>query len=327
MVRVIVDTRGRWSGGGTAFLNNVGVLDGKELGGRSRGNCYLLPRNMPVSARMPGTPCVVAPQNALPWNPIWRGAREGLRVSALRIGSEVTGRRADALLRISSAIPTMGRSAPQVSPIIHNVLDPSFEQCINGATALLNYDARGAFVSIGSIGAYRNIDRLITAYTRYRRAGGSRRLLVAGPVPDRRYARELEKRCDPIIGLTLMPISLTRDECIAAFASAFAVVLPSLVEASPLTALEAATVNPRLLLRSIVGHTEMLSLYGTPGTGAWFDPLSTDSMASALLHAESNIAPFQVAHQHLASASHRELLREEWLERVVMWLRSLEIGH
>src|SRR5699024_974471 len=101
-----------------------------------------------------------------------------LRATALRVASDVALRRASAMLRISSVIPTTVDTPS--SPVIHNVLDGGFEEALAASTSRQS-PWQGHVVSIGSLHSYRNVPGLIAGYHRYRDAGGQAPLIVAGP--------------------------------------------------------------------------------------------------------------------------------------------------
>jgi len=224
-------------------------------------------------------------------------------------------------MRISSSIPAINANS---SPVIHNVLDTGFEGALESSwTATVPESLAGAFVCLGSVNSYRNIVNLIRGYRRYRDAGGTRRLWIAGPPGARRPREQIEHVAASTTGVTIIWRSLSRPECLAALRSASAVVLPSKVEASPVAALEAAAANTNVVLSRIVGHTEILSEYGAVPRECLFDPHSPADIAQALQVAETGTRPISTCHAVLADPNQREDARISWGDRVANWLHVL----
>ena len=324
MTQFRLDTTGTWSGGGRAFLSNWAYAAGRypHLNSTDRDAVLVIPRNIPA-ARTPHRPYVIAPQNAWPWHPVTEGLRERLLVTSLRLGSAVYGRAARAQLRIADAIPAYF-AANRTSPVIPNVLDEGFEDALEVSTRTDPLEgSAGAFVSLGSFNSYRNFDRLAKAYCSYRELGGSRGLVIAGPPANRAISARLAGRT--VDGLTVLPQALSRPVCLATLRAAHAVVLPSLVEASPLSALEAVGSNPHVLLSDIVGHHEILQRYGPSNARHFFDPEDSQSIARALLSVDGDTAPPHPGHALINSAATRATARDNWADAVVSFLDQLPL--
>ena len=130
--RFHVDASGRWSGGGRAFLENARRAADRHpvlTMESTSGTVPLIPRNVPASASGRRRPYVLAPQNAWPWTPVAVGLEEVARVARLRVASELFLRRAAAVLRINATIPSP-LPPERTSPVLHNVLDPHFEEAL-----------------------------------------------------------------------------------------------------------------------------------------------------------------------------------------------------
>lgn len=314
------DHAGQWSGGGRAFLSNAEHAARRHpvlAGGPDA--IPIIPRNVPArGGRRPGR-FVLAPQNAWPWAPRARGPRELALVAGLRVASETYLRRADAVLRISEAIPVRGR---RTSPVIHNVLDGGFEEALESSRGTDAPEAEGRLVSIGSGYSYRNVTRLLHGYAQYRAEGGGLDLWVAGPAGTSHTVREVESLAAGIDGVHLRWRPLTRAQAIAALRVSAGVVLPSLVEASPLSALEALAVSPRVVLSDIPGHRGILAGYDEPAGAMFFAPRSTAAVAAAL-HAVTG-GPGASCHDVLKRAEVREHARIDWGDRVASWLSGLD---
>ena len=325
-MKFYVETAGRWSGGGSAFLNNARGAATRHaiLRGEPGRAIPIIARNVPPRSPTPRGDYVLAPQNAWPWNPVASGVRERTRVTALRAASTIGLRRASAVMRISSVIPT-ARHIPS-SPVIHNVLDEGFEEALAASTSRRS-PWPGHIVSIGSLHSYRNVPGLIAGYHRYRQAGGQAPLLIAGPAGSPTAVAAARSAARGVPDITFVTNPLPRDLCLAVMREAAAVVLPSRVEASPLTTLEACSVTPCVTVSRIPAHAEILEDYATSGTGddVFVDPLSPREFAAGIVAAEGGGAG-GTWHEELASAAVRSRARERWGDRLAAWLQELPDG-
>lgn len=320
------DRSGRWSGGGHAFLRNVEHAEGRHAILRGGDDAVpIIARNLPAGGHIPRGPFVLAPQNAWPWAPTFTGLAELGRLAVLRAASEFFLRRAVGVIRISSAIPAISHTS---SPVIHNVLDMGFEEdLIASQSSTVDEAAVGAFVSIGSINSYRNLVTTIDGFQRYRAAGGNRRLWIAGAAGSEGARREVERAAQGTEGVTIRWKAFERADCLAALRAAAAVILPSKVEASPVSALEAAAANPNVVASRIIGHVELLSAYGRVPDNCLFDPASPAHLAELLNIAEANADAgaglLSECHATLGDPEQREAARIEWGNRVAHWLQTL----
>ena len=326
-MRFFVDTAGQFSGGGRAVLSNCTFAARRHsilAGSREAGDIPFIMRNVPARGISPAGEYVLGPQNALPWTRHAHGLKERALVSRLRIASEWYGRRASALFRSSSAIPQLTEPC---SPVLHNVLDTGFDQAAVQSAQARYQPAVGRIVSIGSGHSYRNLGVLLDGYERYRSLGGKAALFVGGVPGSARAQRDIELRAAALPDVRLQWGAIARPEFLAALRDAAAVVLPSLVEASPLTALEAFALTPRVVLSDIIGHREVLAPFGSDTTGdpAFFSPTSPEELADALLGAESGGAGAGW-HAELSSPERRAGAREEWADTLAAWLTSLDVG-
>lgn len=310
---------GRWSGGGGVFLANVRDAEQRHRvlqGGP--GSVPLLARNLPRHGRFPRQRFVLAPQNAWVWQPIAAGPSEWGLVHALRAGTHVSYRRACGLLRISEAIPAHPTSP--TSDVIHNVLDSGFEDALATADARKVPEAAGAIVCVGSNYGFRDLPLLVKAYHRYRRAGGTRTLVIMGPEGQRTAERRLAAVMAEGEGVVRRRRS-TRSDCVAAMSQAHLVVFPSRVEASPVTVLEAGAVAPRVLLSDIVGHQGVVASVGGDTRPSFFPAHDENELVNALISQE-DAAPLAWA-SGLDQMRARESARLSWGNRVVGFLESL----
>ncbi len=302
---------GRWSGGGRGYLElaRFAAQRHEVLNGGPDG-IQILPRNVPARGQRLRRPFVVTPQNAWPWASEGAHPRELARVWGLRAASDLVLRAAAGVLRISSAIPVAGRP-DRYSPVIPNVLDPGFEAALE---ASYDVDARaieGRILTIGSCYSYRNLERLIEAH---RLSGDPRELLIAGPVGSPAVARRVATAALDAPRVRIRWATLARPTCLAWLRAADLVVLPSMVEASPFSALEAFAVQPNVLASDIPGHREVLAGYAPDGDRVFVDPTSVEAWAKALGRGGAGRT-----HDELRDADQRAERRIRWARDVASW--------
>lgn len=319
----ILSTEGRWSGGGANVLRNLrdicehrpDVLTDE----RSISGWVFTARNAAPPRLLRSRKFVLMPQNAWPWSaPGYRNGRLPTW-AALRLASEASLRRAKAVVRIGSVIP---RAPSGRDTRIPNVLDLAFEGSLQQAGQITVPEwVSSCFVTVGSVGPYRNLDRLIVAYRDYRLRGGSRELLVIGEPTSHAQTQRLLDHGRRTPGLRLSLRNKDRATILAVMRSSAGVVLPSWIEASPYTPLEAAAVGARLACSQITGNQETLSAAGV--TPIYFEPFSVPSISFALqeLEAESLCVPWPIE-----SPVERERLRVAWRGAMVAFLEALQRG-
>lgn len=325
MTRFYVETAGRYSGGGRAVISNCQFAAERHpilQGSKAAGDVPFLMRNVPVRGTRPRGPYVWGPQNALPWSRHLRGPREAMLVGRLRVASEWYGRRALAQFRTSSAIPVLTQPC---SPVLHNVLDAGFEEALAASASATFEPAAGHIVSIGSGYSYRNLSGLLAGYERYRQMGGGKPLFIGGAPGGSRAQREVEVAAAALPDVRLHWGAMPREQFLAALRDAAVVVLPSLVEASPLSALEANVLSSRVIMSDIIGHREVLARFAAgadAGDASFFSPSDPDSLATALLRADAsdNTGPW---HSTLARVEKREQARESWADAFAAWLDTV----
>lgn len=316
MTRVCLDSGGRWSGGGLAVLQNLRMLDGSGgvllVDSAASADWLLVPRNYahrsPRSGRL-----LLMPQNAWPWSRPRGGPRELATQLALRVASEWGYHQAHAILRIGSAIP-VGHSPVKTSPVIPNVLDRGFESIATD----LSEDAAGedgVFLAVGSFTSYRNFDAMLDGYAAYLERGGSRPLDIIGRATFPSVYRRVLARISSLSPAPRITTNASRRTVVHAMRRCYAVALPSLVEASPIAALEAAAVNRRLMLSDIPGHRD-LPLVSRSSTAS---PRWVKDWAKAFLSADRWVAKDDYP---AASPAWRETQRDSWVSRVSAFVSS-----
>lgn len=319
-MKVTVAIDGRWSGGGSVMVRNlhmaaalypdVFTFDPHEP------SIPLVPRNVPAGGLLRSRPYLLAPQNALPWASVTGTAGDVWLAARLRVASDVALRVAKGVLRISAAIPRRLAAGP-VSAVLHNVLDEGFEHAWTAgavpAAEPLMPDAGGSLLTVGSLQSYRNLPRLIAAHQVYRREGGRLPLLIAGPPGPPGALRRIKAAAFDREGVTLVARPLPRPAVIRAMRQADAVILPSLVEASPLTLLEAVAVNSRVAASDLAANRDILAAVDTAADECFFEPRSTASLAAAMHRLEGGTGMLAL-HRRLACPDLRAHQRRRWAE-------------
>lgn len=311
---------GRWSGGGSVLLENA--REAREAHEVLRGGPDAVPimaRNVPPLGRFPKGTFVAAPQNAWVWKPVSKGPKERTLVSGLRLGTRVTYARARAIIRISEAVPAA--PASPTSEVLHNVLDRGFETALaehNDRAAALGRDS---FVCVGSNYSFRDLNVLVRAHAIYRAAGGSRRLVLVGPVGSGAAEKALHAELARTGGSVIRRPASTRAECLSALRSAHAAVCPARVEASPVGVLEAAALSPRVLLSDIPGHRGIVRSIGGSGEPVWFKEHDVTSLADQLAVLDDGSA--HTWRSGIDTAGARQAARDGWGQQLADFLTGL----
>ena len=305
-----VDRSGRWSGGGGAVLANLDLAErtSRTIGATATaGSIAIVPRNAPTRASVVLGPFVWMPQNALPWAP--PAPAERTLQLRLRAASEVMRARARAMVRISGAIPPLRTGRP-TSRVLHNVLDEGFEAALPPAAP-----GHGAFVCAGSAHGYRNLVPLVRGFARYRSTGGRTDLLLQTTPGSPSVEAALAEAASAVPGLRVRA-GADRRATLSLMAGSAGVVLPSSVEASPMTLLEAQALARPVACSTIRAHDELLGDCGSPR----FDAAEESSVAAALhaLDERGGVAPHP-----LGDPARRERERARWVASLVEFLDEL----
>jgi glycosyltransferase involved in cell wall biosynthesis len=302
-MRLCLLDHGRWSGGGAVVLGNLRMLAARfpDILTTQPGTVevYLVPRNVAPFSLLRTGRFVIMPQNLWAWEGPARGLTEKWWRTRLRLASDVTMDRSLGNVRICSRIPSRQRP---VFGLTTNVLDSKFEDALRRSSNV--QDVAGGLVYVGSGVAYKNLDNLIEGYRVYRSGGGWRPLHLFVTPPS---AESVLRMGGLPAGCRLYLGALERHEVLSAFRSAFAVVFPSQVEASPIFLLEAMALGCRIIASDITGHRETArsNLSGL----LFVPPKSPDQFATAMWSAES--LPRCIG--HFQSTRHlREGAREQW---------------
>ena len=303
---------GVWSGGGAVFLRNLAYcqrLFPRAFADSPRGAVPLIARNAVPIGLVRGK-YILIPQNAWVWHGPWGDSFEEVRRRIeLRVATSASIHLATGVVRISSAIPAASRRV--LLPVLHNVLDEEFEYALHHSSHVespwLEDDAPPYIFSPGSQDCYRNTPFLMRAWAEYRKAGGSCELLIVGSTSTSKRARTLLQLATEC-GAHLKTESMPRHAVLAHMRAARLTALPSLVEASPVSLLEAIVCSPRVIASDIVGHRELCR--SVSGSSRFFDPTDIESLMCALGEADTDDAQDRCS--TLSTPVAREQLRAEW---------------
>ena len=311
MTRFYVDDSGQWSGGGRVVLDNLAeaASAGDVLRVGPRGGTPLIPRNVPTSLRSLLHPFVWMPQNALPWGPPAPG-EAGLQ-RQLRVASSVVAARARAMVRISGAIPPLRRRP--TSAVLHNVLDEAFEDLVGGLVPTQH----GSFVCVGSAHSYRALPQLIRGFATYRASGGRTDLLIQTSAGTPSEGRLIAAAAEQVPGLQVRTGGAERAEVAALMLGSAGVVFPSLVEASPVTLLEAQALGRSVACSDIMAHRELLD--GSRVVD--FFTATSEAESAAAMHRLDERGPF--THHELTEPRFRRLRRQQWAQALRDFLDQL----
>lgn len=310
-----VPTHGSWSGGGKGVLNNYRHAASRhpEIS-FDGGDIDVINRNYPNSTAGWSRPFILAPQNAWPWEGPTLGLKEKAKVAALRVASEAAMRRAKGVVRVGGSIPIRGRSHSSLLP---NPLDPDFEEQVRGIEESPSPSSEPYILSLGSINSYRGIEDLLGGYRSYLDGGGALPLrIVGGGQPH--YLAHINELARELPTVTISTRGVSRREALIFLHHATAAVLPSHVEASPFSLLEALAVQHNVIASDITGHHDIVPA-GVPAP-TWFPHSDPRALGEALASAKagSGLPPTPLADERW-----REQLRVDWGNRLVKMLAEL----
>lgn len=191
---------------------------------------------------------IYIPQNAWAWHGPASTIREFFRRNMLRICSEFARMRASRIVRIGPMIPD---SENCVDGFLPNTLDQSFETAFDESEknpAVSWVGSKPYFIAPGSYWSYRNLEFLIEAYIDYHRSSDNpKNLVLVGPAAQARYFNKIKTLGENCEGIIVIGKKVPRAELLAAVAGSALCVFPSLVEASPVTVLEAASLGATIV--------------------------------------------------------------------------------
>jgi glycosyltransferase involved in cell wall biosynthesis len=214
------------------------------------------------------------------------------------------------MIRISSSIPPL-RSKP-TSSVLHNVLDQAFDKIVED----LPSDQGCGLVSIGSAHSYRAFPSLIKAYEQYRRRGGRYDLTIVAGRGTESEIRTIGDSAQGVPGLRVLRGDMDRKDAIALMAASEGVIFPSLVEASPISVLEAMALGLPIAHSDISAHRELCMGYPS----LHFTAENTSEMARALGALEH---AGRISSHPLQSRQRRSQFRNAWIEEVHRFLEAI----
>jgi glycosyltransferase involved in cell wall biosynthesis len=159
---------------------------------------------------------------------------------------------------------------------------------------------------------YRNVERLIEAYEAYRAAGGTLGLVLGGT------GMHVPKRPPP--GVTIFNRFLDRSELLGLVLSSQALIFPSLVEASPIGALEGLELGARVAMSDIAGHRDVMRR-SRPRDVLFFDPRSVAAITATLHGLEP--MPHTSPATSQTDVARRSALRRLWRDEMAQALACL----
>lgn len=231
---------------------------------------------------------VIAIHNAMPFHPeLWpveRSWLRRLRLMVLHRQSMATLRRGVECIVFSHDLKgrmiRMWGSAKGCSVVHHGIEWGAVER--NGAWKGLGDGADSPYLLyVSQLHRYKNIGRLLDAFSTLHRDHPGIRLLIVGHVTDRAYAAEIEARIDQLglEGAVVIVPGMERDCLIDLYRGALGVVYPSLIENCPFGLLESMALG-KPIAASRTGAIEEICA----DAALYFDP--TDPAEMALRMAE-----------------------------------------
>lgn len=280
-----------WSAGGSAVLSNLqfasetygwlgkdeAVVDPMAI----HGFIHLVPRNIVPLSLIACRSYVYMPQNAWPWLGHIPPRRRCARWLALRGSSSIALRSATAVVRLSRAVPSNRRKPSIVLP---NTLDIGFETASAHLSPRESVHRNEPVLFLGSLATFKGIPELLKGYDLYKRAGGALGLRLIGSATEPGVLDELTRWTRRVPQLDILPTTIARPQALSLMTRSSAVIMPSRVEASPLTSLEALALANQLIVSDIPGHRDTLRGYIREAN--IFQPRCPSSIARALLRAE-----------------------------------------
>lgn len=278
----------------------------------------VIPRNTAPLALLLRGNYILVPQNAWPYARPTGTWRELLRWSLLRVMTELAVYRAKGVLRISSAIPERV-SRSRHSSVVHNVLDADFERVLQDSRAKPAGCMADYILCVGQLTSYKNLERLLAGYGVYSRGGGALRLMIRGERWDERYAVRIERLAAEMPRVTLEGRPATREEVVGLLRCSAGVIFAALVEASPITLLEALALECPIAVSAITGHLEILDAAGAGDELVTFSPSSVESISRAFWALEQAQRPRSC----ITSVQGRSAARQRWTAEMLRFLEDL----
>lgn len=278
----------KWSGGGENLYNNVELAEKNFPDGFSQTGIPVVFKNTVHPSQLLTGNYIYIPQNAWAWHGPANTAREIFRRTTLRVLSDIAMHRARKVVRIGPMIP---RSANCAEGFLPNTLDETFEDALSKAHQLTNiaWTPRDSyFIAPGSYWSYRNLEFLIRTYSKYtENSENPVKLVIVGPATQSKYFNKIKQLASANKRIDVIGKKVRREELLSAIAHSTACIFSSLVEASPVTLLEAAAVEAKIIASDTPAHKYIESQLGGASLNYFSDanallqyfqtPLTSDS--------------------------------------------------
>lgn len=310
---------GRWSGGGQNLVDNIAFAENLYPSKFSESGRPVIAKNLVPFKTFCKGGYVYMPQNAWAWHGPVQGVKEWIRRSSIRVFSELATRRAVKSIRIGPMIPEWKHSGDEMLP---NVLDEGFEHSLIEAKNLgrPSWLPKNDFLLVpGSMWGYRNHTVVLEAFEVYRASGGEMDIVFVGPGEYFPLKKDISKLVDQ--GIHLINQRKSRANVLAAMINSNICLLPSHVEASPVTMLEAAAIGLPMVASDIDAHRGMAHLSG-------IDNIRFANSVNEFAAAFATDRHFELGYQ--SSLSYRNARRKWWAEEFIRqaggWGDSIELG-
>ena len=248
-------SNGKWSGGGENLYNNVELAEKSFPQFFSGTGISVVFKNTVRPWQLVTGNYIYIPQNAWAWHGPAKTLREFFRRNMLRVFSDCARHRAKRVVRIGPMIPASKNCTQGYLP---NTLDESFEDALSESQKLAKVDwtpQAPYFIAPGSYWSYRRLELLINSYIGYAEGRTNpAKLVIVGPAGQQRYFKRIKQLSSSEKNICVIGRKVNRAELLSAIALSEACVFPSAVEASPVTALEAAAVGAPIIASDIPAH-------------------------------------------------------------------------
>ena len=294
-----------WSGGGQNLMNNVRLAERLFPSYFSGSGTPLALSNVVGKSVLRQGGFIYLPQNAWAWNGPTVGAREAFRRSVIRAGSIAAEHRSLLSIRIGPMIPELLNARSQV---LANVLDAEFEGALERGSNERKMswipDSRYWLVP-GSLWSYRNVEPVIEAFKTAREFDPELCVLFVGPLPRESGLQKEVLRGGFDSGVSFFTERVERHQMLRAIESAEVCILSSLVEASPVTMLEAAALGTRIAAWDNAAYRFLAQDANVPDVDFF---ANVDELLTAVL------APRLHRRSVLVQESVRTAVRNTWVE-------------
>ena len=170
---------------------------------------------------------------------------------------------------------------------------------------------------VGSAHSYRALPQLIRGFAAYRASGGRTDLLIQTSAGTPSEERLIAAAAERVPGLQVRAGGAERAEVAALMLGSAGVVFPSLVEASPVTLLEAQALGRSVACSDIVAHRELLDVSRVVDLFT----ATSEAESAAALHQLDERGP--VTHHELTEPGVRRLRRQQWAHALRDFLGQL----